>query len=315
MESVIGQSVWSQTIRQQLAWIGPLECNVFIRGPEGTAKVELARAIHRSSRRAGGRFIPVDFGAISGELLTSQLFGAEPGALPGMDHPTLGAFRAADGGTLLLDHVDVLEADLQTQLAQALATRQVVPLGSNVPLPVDVRVIAASGRDLTLDVQQGRFLSDLFVRLHEAVLETIPLRERVDDVIPLCEHFLERLAKERGYPMLHLSSEARAKLRTHHWPDNERELFQMLERAAALNEGESIRPDQLSLDEAEIILCGDQIVVRSAEHPPSASGPRSPAVRSQAVPPKSIAGFDTVHDIGSFSTDIAPSAPRRPAGK
>jgi DNA-binding NtrC family response regulator len=229
---VVGRSAWTEALRQRIVQVAPFSSNVLITGPSGTGKELIARAIHQQSPRSAQPFIPVDCASLSGELFASHLFGHVKGAFTGADYQRLGCFRAAEGGTILLDEVGEISLDLQSKLLRTLQERVVVPVGSDQPLPVNVRILAATNRDLAKEVQNGRFRLDLYYRLNVISFETLALRERLDEIEPLAMHFLDKLALEQGMPRKRLSAAAVRALKTYSWPGNVRELQNVLERAA-----------------------------------------------------------------------------------
>jgi len=229
---VVGRSAWTQALRQRILQVAQFSSSVLITGPSGTGKELIARAIHHHSPRSGQPFVPVDCASLTGELFSSHLFGHIKGAFTGADYPRLGCFRAAEGGTILLDEIGEISLDLQSKLLRTIQERVVVPVGSDQPIPVNVRIIAATNRDLTEEVKRGRFRLDLFYRLNVVSFETLALRERCEEIELLADHFLEKLAKEQGMPRKRLSPAAVAALKSYAWPGNIRELQNVLERAA-----------------------------------------------------------------------------------
>ncbi len=182
-------------------------------------------------------------------MFASHLFGHVKGAFTGGDYERLGCFRAAEGGTILLDEIGEMSLDLQSKLLRAIQERIVVPVGSDRPVPVDVRIIAATNRDLQQEVRAGRFRLDLYYRLNVVSLESLALRDRIDEVEPLAAHFLERMAVEQGLPRKRLSPAAIAALKDYSWPGNIRELQNVLERAAIFSAGELIECQAIPQDE------------------------------------------------------------------
>jgi transcriptional regulator with PAS, ATPase and Fis domain len=201
----------------------------------------LARAIHRASPRRDRPFIAVNSGAIPAELVESELFGHEKGAFTDAKQPRKGYFEAADGGTLFLDELGELPGPAQVKLLRAVQEGEIVRLGANKPLVVDVRIVGATNRTLTEEIAAGRFREDLFYRLAVAVLKIPPLRERTGDLGPLVEHLLhhvnEEAASEPGFKEKKLSVGARNLLVAHPWPGNVRELLNTLRRAAIWSDG------------------------------------------------------------------------------
>lgn len=217
---------------------------ILILGETGTGKELFADAIHKSSRRAGRPFVPVNCGAIAPELANSELFGHAKGAFTGAVRDHKGCFQTADGGTLFLDEIGDLPLDTQVRLLRVLQSKTVTPVGGAKPVPVDVRIVAATHRDLAADVAAGRFREDLFHRLAVGILNLPPLRERGSDVDLLIDHFLEQINDEGAdRPEVirkKISKDGRKVLITHHWPGNIRELYHTLMRASIWSRGEQI---------------------------------------------------------------------------
>jgi len=220
-------------------------CMVLIHGESGTGKELVARQIHDASDRADKPFIPVDCTTLRDTLFESQLFGHVKGAFTGADHETLGFLRAADGGTVLLDEIGELPQHVQAKLLRFLQEQTVVPLGGVEPIPVNVRVIAATHRDLKAMVNCGEFRQDLYYRLNVVSLEVPPLRHRHGDVAHLAEHFLARLSCLYSEPAKQLAPNAIEALATYHWPGNVRELANAIEHAFVLSEGPFIEASDL----------------------------------------------------------------------
>jgi DNA-binding NtrC family response regulator len=246
---LVGNSPWARNIRSKIVSVACCPSNVLITGPTGTGKEVIARAIHTHSPRAGNPFIPVDCAAVSGTLFASHVFGHLKGAFTGANNAALGCFRAAHGGTIFLDEIGELEADVQTKLLRVLQQRTVVPIGSHQEIPIDVRIVAATNRDLEREVREGRFREDLYYRLNVVSLRTLPLRDRPQDIEDLARHFLEKLTVEHGLPPKRLSCNAIARLLRHAWPGNVRELENVLERAAFSSRDEEIDVDDVAIDQ------------------------------------------------------------------
>jgi len=274
-EMPVGHSRWACEVRERTATIAPYHSNVLITGPSGTGKELIARRVHRLSGRAERVFIPVDCAAIGGELFASQLFGHVKGAFTGADHPALGAFRAAEGGTLFLDEIGELDAGLQAKLLRVLQERVVVPVGSHEGIPVDVRLVAATNRDLVEEVRRGRFRLDLYYRLAVLKVETAPLSARLEDIEPIAAQFLARLSLEHGVPGKQLAREALAVLEAYDWPGNVRELLNTLERAFVFTPGRVIGAEAIDLPCASSRdvspLVEAETLGREAEHPVTGS--------------------------------------------
>ena len=234
-------------IKLMAATMGPRQCTIMILGETGSGKEVVARYIHAKSERSGAPFIPVDCSAISDSLFESQMFGHVSGAFTGAVRETLGFVRAADGGTLFLDEIGELSLPLQAKLLRVIQERCVVPVGDAYPQPVDVRIIAATHRDLRAMVRGGEFRQDLYFRLNVVVTTLPPLREREEDILPLANHFLQIQAALYDEPRRRLSEEAGLALRRYSWPGNVRELTNAMEAAHVLAKGDIIELDELPL--------------------------------------------------------------------
>jgi len=237
--SIVFASRAMEEILERAARVAKTDSPVLLLGESGTGKEVLAEAIHRASRRADGPLVKVNCGAIPPSLLESELFGHEAGAFTGAVGETLGLFRAADGGTIFLDEVGELPLALQVKLLRVLQDGEVRPVGGTEPFHVDVRMIAATNKDLAEEVKQGRFRDDLFYRLNVVPLRIPPLRERREDIPLLVEHFLRRVA-ERGRPLKSVAPEAMEVLMGYDWPGNVRQLENAVEHAVVLGRGDRI---------------------------------------------------------------------------
>ncbi len=218
----------------QVERIATADVSILIGGESGTGKEVLARHIHRRSRRAGGPFVALNCAALPEALLESELFGHEKGAFSGALARRIGKFEAAEGGTLLLDEIGELDIHLQAKLLRAIQEREIDRLGGTAPVRVDVRILAATNRDLPAEIAAGRFREDLYFRLNVVALRIPPLRERPADIVALATHFVAHFSTLNGLPPRHLSDTAIARLRSHPWRGNVRELENTLHRAVLL---------------------------------------------------------------------------------
>lgn len=246
IQRIVGVSAWSDQVRRSIELVAAHHSSVLIMGPSGTGKELIARAIHACSPRGQRPFIPVDCAVTTGTLFASHMFGHVKGSFTGATSSTLGCFRAADGGTIFLDEIGEMELELQAKLLRVLQQRTVVPVGSHQEVAVDVRVLAATNRELSREVAEGRFREDLFYRLNVVAIQTLPLRERPEDVPVLAARYLAELAARHGMPMCSLSPAAIDVLQAYAWPGNVRELENVLERAVMFSSGDEIDPDALS---------------------------------------------------------------------
>jgi transcriptional regulator with PAS, ATPase and Fis domain len=219
--------------------VAPTDSTVLISGESGTGKEVVAHYIHALSDRSGGPFLSINCGALPENLLESELFGHTKGSFTGAVRDKDGLFVAARRGTFFLDEVGEMSAATQVKLLRALQEREVIPVGATEAVPIDVRIIAATNRDLEEEIRRGSFRSDLYYRLNVITLHLPPLRLRNDDIPMLAEHFLHRYASSRGKSAPRLNSEALAALQRYDWPGNVRELENALERAAILTDVDS----------------------------------------------------------------------------
>ena len=215
---IVGQSPGLKQIRATIRQAAPTDASVLIRGQTGTGKELVARAIHAGSLRAAAPFIPVNCAAIPEHLLESELFGHEKASFTGAIGKRMGRFERANGGTLFLDEIGDMSPALQAKILRALQEHEVERVGANDPVAVDIRVVAATHRDLEHDIAAGAFRRDLFYRLAVIVIELPPLRERMDDLEPLVEHLVALYAARHGKPVSRVSDAFLTRLRAHDWP-------------------------------------------------------------------------------------------------
>ena len=231
---LVGASQSTRQLCSLIKRVAPTPSTVLIQGESGVGKELAARALHKLSPRAERSFVPINCAAVSSELIESELFGHVKGAFTGASDTRTGLFTYANGGTLFLDEIGELPLAMQTKLLRALEEQRVRPVGSTKEIPVDVRVIAATNRPLFADVEAGRFRQDLYYRLDVLTLSIAPLRERVEDIVPLARHFNARLAPRLGLPPLDITPEVAARLVGYAWPGNARELRNFIERVLIL---------------------------------------------------------------------------------
>lgn len=242
---IVGQSPALQRTLDTAHQVAQSNATVLIQGPSGTGKELFAREVHRHSHRANKKFVAVNCGAFPETLFDSELFGYERGAFTGAQQAKPGRFELADGGTLFLDEIGELALPMQVKLLRVLQERQIERLGGTEPIPINIRLLAATNRDLTKEIEEGNFRGDLYYRLNVVQLTVPPLRERVEDIPLLAQHFLKKYADELNKPMLQISNEANELLCNYDWPGNVRELENAMERAAVLAPGPQLQPDDL----------------------------------------------------------------------
>ncbi|RME28815.1 MAG: FHA domain-containing protein [Deltaproteobacteria bacterium] len=247
IEQIVGDSAAMSDLRRNIAVVAPKDTTVLIQGETGVGKELVARAIHERSGRADNAFVALNCAALPPALLESELFGHEKGAFTGADSRRQGLMRVADGGTLFLDEIGELPLDLQPKLLRCLEHGSITPLGSTKPVPVDLRLVCATNRNLEAEVEAGRFRKDLFYRINTFTIDIPPLRNRPEDILPLAMHFLEISSRSLGRQTPVLGRDAAAMLQAYSWPGNVRELRNEMERACILAEGApEIRSEHLS---------------------------------------------------------------------
>ncbi|EAU67242.1 helix-turn-helix, Fis-type [Stigmatella aurantiaca DW4/3-1] len=275
-ERLSGSSAAITRVREDIARVAPSEASVLLLGESGTGKELAARLLHALSRRAEGPFVAINCGALPPELLESELFGHVEGAFTAATQAREGLFGAARGGTLFLDEVGETPARVQIKLLRVLQERRYTRLGSNTGEEVDVRVVAATNRDLREEVEERRFREDLYYRLCVVPIVMPPLRERAEDIPVLAQLFLERAATRNGLRVPRMDGKALQALQAYPWPGNVRELANIMEAAVLLSPTEELRGEHLM-----------HFVQRSQSPAPSIGG--NPAVPAPPVPP----GADT----------------------
>jgi len=242
-EEIVGSSDALRGVLTQVAKVAPTDSTVLIQGETGTGKELIARAIHNRSRRAGRAFIRVNCAAMPLSLIASELFGHEKGAFTGAVQRRHGRFESADGGTMFLDEIGELPPETQIALLRVLQEREFERVGGNEAISVDVRVLAATNKDLTAAVRHGAFREDLFYRLNVFPIHVPALRDRVGDIPLLVEYLVERYAQKTGKRIRRIGKETLDLFEAYHWPGNIRELQNVIERAVIFSDADVFRVD------------------------------------------------------------------------
>jgi DNA-binding NtrC family response regulator len=246
---MIGDAPPMRALYERIERVGRTSASVLVQGESGTGKELVARALHACSARAAGPFVPVHTGAIPRELVASELFGHERGAFTGAVNTAEGKFDAASRGTLFLDEVASMEISVQVALLRVLESLRFTRVGGAWEREADVRIVAATNRDLDAMVRQGAFREDLYYRLNVVTVTAPPLRDRGADVLLLARHFLQRFARHHGTWAREFSALSERRLAAHRWPGNVRELRNAMERTAVFARGEVVEDDELQLDD------------------------------------------------------------------
>ncbi len=247
-DAIVGSSGEMLSAFASVARAASSDATVLVLGESGTGKEMIARVLHSRSRRAKGPFIAINCAAIPENLLESELFGHEKGAFTGAIGRRIGRFERATGGTLFLDEIGDMSLALQSKILRALQEREIERVGGEAPVPIDVRIVAATNRDLQGAVDAGTFRTDLYYRLAVVTLHLPPLRERGEDLSRLVEHFVARYAQQHGKPIRGVSEELLKILRLHPWPGNVRQLRNVVERAVVMCSGDVLLPQHLPGD-------------------------------------------------------------------
>jgi len=240
LDRIVGQSRQMKDVFDRIQRAAPVDSTVLILGESGTGKELVAQALHHNSPRKNSPFVDVNCAAVPATLVESELFGHVRGAFTGATDRRIGRFEQADGGTLFIDEIGDFELALQAKLLRVLETLTVTPVGGHEDHKVDVRVLAATSRDLRKMVEEGKFREDLFYRLNVVTIELPPLRDRPDDISILVEHFLKEITEQKHTPSRHVSREVMERLQTYRWPGNVRELRNTLESMLVLAQGDII---------------------------------------------------------------------------
>jgi len=294
-ERLIGDSMAMQQVRSTIVKLARNQAPVYIAGESGVGKELVARLIHEQGPRASGPFVPVNCGAIPSELMESEFFGHKRGSFTGAGADKEGLFQAAHGGTLFLDEVAELPLHMQVKLLRAIQEKAVRPIGAREEVPVDVRILSATHKNLAALVEQGQFRQDLFYRINVIELRVPPLRERRGDVPLLAQFILRQLSVKSGGAPGQLLPDAKQALEDYDFPGNVRELENILERAMAMCDGESIGAFDLMLPQRPIRQTGESISTTQAAMPtpsPTATGATPPAM----PPPSALSGSGVALD-------------------
>ena len=246
-EEIVGRSPRMALLHDTIRKVARTDTSVLIQGENGTGKELIAWEIHKQSKRGDQLFITVDLGALSESLFESELFGHTKGAFTDAKEERKGRFEAAHGGTLFLDEIGNLPLHLQSKLLSALQSRQIIPVGSNTAVPIDVRIISATNRHLDQLVAKGLFREDLYYRINTIQIESPALRDRDHDIEILADHFLRKFSLKYGKLSLRISQKAMEKLNRHRWPGNIRELQHAIENMVIMSESDTILPEDVNL--------------------------------------------------------------------
>jgi len=293
---IIGQSTTLGDVFRMLQKVAPTDSTVLVTGESGTGKELLVRALHGGSMRAQKPFVPINCGAIPKELLESELFGHEKGAFTHALRTRPGRFELADGGTVFLDEIGEMEQGLQVKILRVLQEKEIERVGGSGPRKVDVRIVAATNRNLEDEVNAGRFREDLYYRLNVIPLHLPPLRERGEDILLLVDHFLTKFCERKNRSRLNLSPEVKAVFLAYSWPGNVRELENLMERLSILADGNEVKVFDLPHKLLEAV--GDTSLLMPAPEP------QSPFF--QAAAPAGPQGFSwpTLEDLHTYGPGL-----------
>ncbi len=305
---IIGQSTSLVEVFKILDKVAPTDSTVLVTGESGTGKELLVRALHANSRRADCPFVPINCGAIPKELLESELFGHEKGAFTHAIRSRPGRFELADGGTIFLDEIGEMDLSLQVKILRVLQEKEIGRVGGTGCKKVDVRIVAATNRDLESEVTAGRFREDLYYRLNVIPLHLPPLRERGMDILILAQCFLERFCQKKNRPLLRLGEDTARVLLAYGWPGNVRELENFMERLSILVDGDCVQVDDLPAKIRDNVgpldslppLPEGALGASAAPLPPPAPAPAPQAASTaSSLPPAGPAGTAAAPAAGS----------------
>ncbi|MCX2780253.1 sigma-54 dependent transcriptional regulator [Microbulbifer thermotolerans] len=296
---LLGETEKMRELRRQIAKVARSDAPIYISGESGSGKELAARSIHAQGPRADKPFVPINCGAIPAELMESEFFGHKKGSFTGAHRDKPGLMQAAEGGTLFLDEVADLPLDMQVKLLRAIQEKSVRPIGASQEVPIDVRILSATHKDLAKEVAEGRFRNDLYYRINVIEITVPPLRERKEDIPLLAQTIMQRIATNAGVSPPHLSAEAMEALKNYQFPGNVRQLENTLERAFTLSDQQIIRAPDLHLEREALSA------TRSAEQPTPPRPPSQPAA-AQTYPGQ----FDPSHygSLDSFLQAIEKEA-------
>ena len=299
---IIGQSTTLAEVFKVLGKVAPTDSTVLVTGESGTGKELLVRALHANSRRADKPFVPINCGAIPKELLESELFGHEKGAFTHAIRSRPGRFEMADGGTIFLDEIGEMELSLQVKILRVLQEKEIERVGGTGSKKVDVRIVAATNRDLEAEVAAGRFREDLYYRLNVIPLHLPPLRQRGNDVLLLARHFLNHFCVKKARVPLGLDDTTRRILAAYAWPGNVRELENFMERLSILVDGDTVCMEDLPPKILDHV--GDVSLLPPVdEDPPAAATEQPPVAHAETAP---LAGGDASAAVAGGATAAAP---------
>lgn len=303
---IIGQSTSLVEVFKILDKVAPTDSTVLVTGESGTGKELLVRALHANSRRADCPFVPINCGAIPKELLESELFGHEKGAFTHAIRSRPGRFELADGGTIFLDEIGEMDLSLQVKILRVLQEKEIERVGGTGCKKVDVRIVAATNRDLESEVTAGRFREDLYYRLNVIPLHLPPLRERGMDILILAQCFLERFCQKKNRPLLRLGEDTARVLLAYSWPGNVRELENFMERLSILVDGDCVQVDDLPAKIRDNVGPLDSLPPLPEGALGASAAPLSPPTPAPA--PQVAATASSLPPAGPAGTAAAPAA-------